>query len=176
MIFTVVRSMPTPHCGDLLRLRVALNPSQVIQRSNLIAANFFLYQVFPLWGISSSWSLSHLTQLIKIKFGVRRGVEMHIRAQLQQHHTHKQRRERTNQNDRVSSKMRSNLSLTNQKHGRRVSELYYALVMLGYLLHAPRGPFYSPKEPKSHWFFIWEAISLPCLRVHRTVRCTPDTE
>jgi hypothetical protein len=27
-----VRPMPTPRCGDLLRSRVALNPSQVIQR------------------------------------------------------------------------------------------------------------------------------------------------
>jgi hypothetical protein len=29
-IFTVVQPMPTPHCGDLLWSRVALNPSQAI--------------------------------------------------------------------------------------------------------------------------------------------------
>jgi hypothetical protein len=40
-IFTVVRPMPTPCCGDLLWLRVALNPSQVIQRSNLSAIDIF---------------------------------------------------------------------------------------------------------------------------------------
>jgi hypothetical protein len=33
---------PTPCCGDLLRSRVALNPSQVIQRSNLSVMVFFL--------------------------------------------------------------------------------------------------------------------------------------
>jgi hypothetical protein len=38
----VVRPMPTPRCGDLLRLRVALNPSQVIQRQNLSSTVFFL--------------------------------------------------------------------------------------------------------------------------------------
>jgi hypothetical protein len=30
--YPVVRPMPTPRCGDLLRSRVTLNPSQVIQR------------------------------------------------------------------------------------------------------------------------------------------------
>jgi hypothetical protein len=29
--YPVVRPMPTPRCGDLLRARIALNPSQVIQ-------------------------------------------------------------------------------------------------------------------------------------------------
>jgi hypothetical protein len=33
--YPVVRPMPTPRCGDLLRSRVAFIPSQVIQRSNL---------------------------------------------------------------------------------------------------------------------------------------------
>jgi hypothetical protein len=41
-IFTVARSMPTPRCGDLLWSRVALNPSQVIQRSNLSVTYIFL--------------------------------------------------------------------------------------------------------------------------------------
>jgi hypothetical protein len=40
--YPVVRSMPTPRCGDLLRPRVALNPSQVIKRSNLSTTLFFL--------------------------------------------------------------------------------------------------------------------------------------
>ena len=40
--YHVVRPMPTPCGGDLLRSRVALNPSQVIQRSNLSTMVFFL--------------------------------------------------------------------------------------------------------------------------------------
>jgi hypothetical protein len=39
--------MPTPRCGDLLRSRIALNPSQVIQRSNLSTTVFFLSSLFP---------------------------------------------------------------------------------------------------------------------------------
>jgi hypothetical protein len=40
--YPVVRPMPTSCCGDLLRSRVALNPSQVIQRSNLSTTVVFL--------------------------------------------------------------------------------------------------------------------------------------
>jgi hypothetical protein len=44
--------------------------------------------------------------------------------------------------------------------------------MLGVLLHAPRGPFYSPKAARSRWILIWKAIPAFCRVVHRTVRCT----
>jgi hypothetical protein len=47
--------------------------------------------------------------------------------------------------------------------------------MLGILLHAPRGPFYSPKAARSRLEQIWKAILAFCRRAHRTVRCTPDT-
>jgi hypothetical protein len=44
--------------------------------------------------------------------------------------------------------------------------------MLGVLLHAPRGPFYSPKAARSRWRSTWKAILAFCRVVHRTVRCT----
>jgi hypothetical protein len=44
--------------------------------------------------------------------------------------------------------------------------------MLGWLLHAPRGPFYSPKAARSHWIPTWKANLAFCRVVHRTVRCT----
>jgi hypothetical protein len=40
----------------------------------------------------------------------------------------------------------------------------------------PRGPFYSPKEPRSRWSSIWKALVALCPRVHRTVRSTPESE
>jgi hypothetical protein len=44
--------------------------------------------------------------------------------------------------------------------------------MLGCLLHAPRGPFYSPKAARSYWRPTRKA-NLAFYRVaHRTVRCT----
>jgi hypothetical protein len=42
MIFTMVQPMPTLCCGDLIWLRVALYPSQVIQRLNMSAIYVFL--------------------------------------------------------------------------------------------------------------------------------------
>jgi hypothetical protein len=44
--------------------------------------------------------------------------------------------------------------------------------MLGCLLHAPRGPFYSPKEARSRWRPTRKAILAFCRVAHRTVRCT----
>jgi hypothetical protein len=44
--------------------------------------------------------------------------------------------------------------------------------MLRCLLHAPRGPFYSPKTARSRWRPTWKAILAFCRVVHRTVRCT----
>jgi hypothetical protein len=48
--------------------------------------------------------------------------------------------------------------------------------MLGVVLHAPRGPFYSPKGPRSRWSSIWQGMVAFYPRVHQTVRCTPDRE
>ena len=47
--------------------------------------------------------------------------------------------------------------------------------MLGVLLDAPSGLFYSPKAARSRWEQIWKAIFAFCLVAHRTARCTPDT-
>jgi hypothetical protein len=44
--------------------------------------------------------------------------------------------------------------------------------MLGLLLHAPRGLFYSPKAARSRWRPTRKAILAFCRVAHRTVRCT----
>jgi hypothetical protein len=44
--------------------------------------------------------------------------------------------------------------------------------MLGVLLHAPRGPFYSPKAARSCWKQSRKANLAFCRVAHRTVRCT----
>jgi hypothetical protein len=44
--------------------------------------------------------------------------------------------------------------------------------MLECFLHAPRGPFYSPKAARSRWRHSWKAKVAFCLVAHRTVRCT----
>jgi hypothetical protein len=44
--------------------------------------------------------------------------------------------------------------------------------MLGIVLHAPRGLFYSPKAARNRWRSTWKANLAFCRVVHRTVRCT----
>jgi hypothetical protein len=44
--------------------------------------------------------------------------------------------------------------------------------MLGVLLHAPRGPFYSPKAARSRWEHSRKAILAFYRLAHWTVRCT----
>jgi hypothetical protein len=44
--------------------------------------------------------------------------------------------------------------------------------LLGVLLHAPRGPFYSPKAARSRWEHSRKAILAFCRLAHRTVWCT----
>jgi hypothetical protein len=44
--------------------------------------------------------------------------------------------------------------------------------MLGSLLHAPRGPFYSLKAARSRWRPTRKAILAFCRVAHLTVRCT----
>jgi hypothetical protein len=44
--------------------------------------------------------------------------------------------------------------------------------MLGVVLHAPRGPFYSPKAARSRWEHSRKANLAFCRLAHRIVRCT----
>jgi hypothetical protein len=48
--------------------------------------------------------------------------------------------------------------------------------MLGIVLHAPRGPFYSPKVARSRWRSNRKTILAFGRVVHRTVRCTTGHE
>jgi hypothetical protein len=60
----------------------------------------------------------------------------------------------------------------NRMRGNEVLVLRNAQRMLGVLLHAPRGPFYSPKAARSRWEHSRKAILAFCRLAHRTVRCT----
>ena len=94
MIFTMVRSIPTPCCGDLLWSRVALNLSQVIQSLNLSVMYVFL-KSNPFVRNLYKFRVSHdLTQMITTKLRVREGEEDTHKSTMQQHTQKKQRQER----------------------------------------------------------------------------------
>jgi hypothetical protein len=64
------------------------------------------------------------------------------------------------------------------KRERELIQMMYALVgcTFLFLFEVPRGPFYSPKGPRSRWNSIWKAILAFCRVAHRTVRCTTGHE
>jgi hypothetical protein len=97
-MFLVVQLKPTPRCGDLLWSRVTLNPSQVIQRSNLSAILFFLISQ-PICEESPQDEVSHALHkiiTIKIKIRVREGDDHTHKSTIQQHTQESQRNKRKN--------------------------------------------------------------------------------
>jgi hypothetical protein len=106
-LLDVVQPMTTPCCGDLLWSRVALNPSQVIQRSNLSTIVVFLMSI-SLCEESPKNRVSHtLHKCLPSKWSKEGSRNTH-KSTTQQQHAHKRKeRESMKQNDRVTSKKRA---------------------------------------------------------------------
>jgi hypothetical protein len=80
--YHVVRPMPTPRYGDLLRSRIALNPSQVIQRSSSSTMVFFLLSSVPFVRNLHKLEPLTLTRLITRTTILREGIETHTRTRV----------------------------------------------------------------------------------------------
>jgi hypothetical protein len=65
-----------------------------------------------------------------------------------------------------------NLNLLKDKREFDVSVLLDVQWLLGVVLHAPRGPFYSSKAARSRLSSIWKAMVAFCPWAHQTVQCT----
>jgi hypothetical protein len=155
--------------------RVAINPSQAVQRPTWIPRCFACFSQSRLQGISTIWSLSpytwnsqrsteqerdyQRTQDTRIKVSTRTQVATGAR----------------NTTQWVHNSTRALYDIT-MKQMREVEVLVLRNVvgMLGVILHAPRGPFYSPKAARSRWEQSRKADLAFCRLAHRTVRCTPD--
>jgi hypothetical protein len=164
--------MSTLCYGDILWSRVALNPSQVIQRSNLSVTYVFLITQSRLWGISTCWSLSRLTQMILIKNGVREGVEYTCKSTIASTTcTQVKEREHNNKNDRVVAQKRAQISQTLQTVWSQSLGVVVCSRNVCWPTEAPKGHFCSLKDQWSRCLLHKEAEKLPCLRAHRTVWC-----
>jgi hypothetical protein len=110
--------------------------------------------------------------MITIKSEVRRGVETHTRAQ-HSNKTHTSKEESA-QIKTIESQLK-NVLKSNQKRGHRVFEMWCAQSMLSCYSKAPRGSFYSPKRPRSHWRIIWKLPTFPVYGWTGLSGGTPDT-
>jgi hypothetical protein len=84
-------------------------------------------------------------------------------------HAHKPKLELTTQCGEFSTQLEHKSLITkNRMRENGVLVLRDDQRMLGLLLHAPRGPFYSPKAARSHWKQSGKAILAFCRVAHRT--------
>jgi hypothetical protein len=124
----------------------------------------------PLWGISTSWSLSRLTQVISNVNKSKGGIETHTRARVAATTRTHDKNKHMKQHCGVTTQRSARISITlNQRRVCEVLALQNVQWVFGVLLHAPRGPFYSPKGARSRWSSIWKALVAFCQRVHMTV-------
>jgi hypothetical protein len=134
--------MPTPRCGDLLRSRIALNPSQVIQWSTLSTTVFFFSSLFPFARNLHKLEPLSLTMLITQKHKSKGGKATHTILEMPQTHAHKprhehktQRREFTTQTVLKSLTRWSKCMVAKSRHLRMFSEcLVFCSMRLGSLL------------------------------------------
>jgi hypothetical protein len=111
-----------------------------------------LSQVFPLWGISTIWSLTPLHDWSQVNHKSKGGNRTTHETNLQQlTHTKWERRAQREHNGVTVQHKYPNLNLLKQMREFDVSALLDVQWLLGILLHVPRGPFYSPKGASSHW-------------------------
>jgi hypothetical protein len=104
---------------------------------------------------------------------VRLGWATHTRHKIRAQHAHKSQLELTTQPKRVLYSNGALVAITkNQMRGIGVLVLTNAQRILGVLLHALRGPFYSPKAARSRWEHSRKAILAFCRLAHQTVWCT----
>jgi hypothetical protein len=153
--------------------RVALNPSQVIQWSTWIPRCFFLllfpvYEESPQLGASRPynwWS----QRSMKVRMGRATHTRLKARAQSRTQATTWAH----NTTQRVLYSNGAQITITkNRMRENEVLVLRNDQWMLGWLLHVPRGPFYSPNVARSRWRHSWKAILAFCRVAHHTVWCT----
>jgi hypothetical protein len=148
----VVRSnvicLPTPRCGipmdECCTQPLSSDPKIKLEYNS----SSLCFTISRLRGISTSWSLSRLTQVITIKMRAREGLEYSHKSTTQQQHTQMQRRKRNNKITEYRLKKCAQISL--EHFGGMVVEsrscsvlkvcLMFCSMRLGVPFIAPRGP------------------------------------
>ena len=123
-------------------------------------------------GISTTWSLSPLQKMFTENHRAREGLATHSRHEIIATPRTQVTMRAHNTTQRVHYSTRALIAITkNQRREIDVLVLGNVVGMLGLLLHAPRGPFYSPKAARSRWRPTRKAILAFCRVAHRTFWC-----
>jgi hypothetical protein len=145
--FGQVQNLPTPRCG----VPTDESCTQLLSSDPMINLNttvFFFSLIFSrLRGISTTWSLSPLQLNFTKKHGVREGSNTHKSTAKCTHTRPRNELKRLSQSSHTNEL--ESLRMTNECAKTECGLIKNALRLLCVTLHAPRGPFYSPKAARS---------------------------
>jgi hypothetical protein len=149
----VVRPRPTLAYSTLWRPNGRVLQSTPLKRSKDPLEYHGVLLAFSqsrLRGISTTWSLSPLHLKFSKKHGAKEGLATHSRQEITATPRTQVATRAHNTTQRVHYSTRALIAIAkNQRRGIAILVLRNVVGMLGYLLHAPRGPFYSPKAARS---------------------------
>ena len=153
VVYPVVRPRPTLAYSMLWRPNGRGLQSTPLKRSKDPLEYHSVLLTFSqsrLRGISTTWSLSPLHLRFTRKHGVREELATHTRLKIRATARTQVATRARNATQRVHNSTRALYAIT-MKRMREIDVLVLRRVvgMLGVLLHAPRGPFYSPKAARS---------------------------
>ena len=153
------------------RTRVAINPFQAVQRPTWIPRCFAFTLLYPVCEESPQLGASRpYTLKFTKKHGVREGWATHTRHKIRATIRTQVTTRALNTTQRVLYSNGAQVTISkNRMRENEVLVLRNDQWMLGLLLHAPRGPFYSPKAARSRWEHSRKAILAFCRLVHQTV-------
>jgi hypothetical protein len=151
--------------------------TQPLSSDPMISLNttvFFSFEYAShLRGISTSWSLSPLQYRSQRKHKSKDGRATHTRLKsAAQPRTQVKKWAQKHSARSLQLEQCSNLKNDDPIAWMQSLDVLGCFCKLCVLLHAPRGPFYSPKEARSRWRTTWKDILAFCRVVHRTVWCT----
>jgi hypothetical protein len=144
------KNLPTPRCG----VPTDESCTQLLSSDPMINLNTTVLcfsSQYPVCEESPQlWSLSPLHLRFTNKYGVRRELATHTRLKIRATTRTQVATRARNSTQRVHNSTRALYAIT-MKQMREIDVLVLRSVvgMLGVLLHAPRGPFYSPKAAGS---------------------------
>jgi hypothetical protein len=176
VVYPVVRPSPTLAYSTLWRPNGRGLQSTPLKRSKdplEYHGVLLCFTISRLRGISTTWSLSPLQRCSQRITEVRLGWAMHTKHKIRATTRTQVAIRALNTTRRVHYSNGALVAITkNWMRGIEVLVLRNAYRMLGVFLHAPRGPFYSPKAARNRWEHSRKAILAFCRLAHRTVRCT----
>ena len=153
VVYPVVRPRPTLAYSTLWRPNGRGLQSTPLKRSKdqlEYHGVLLCLSISRLRGISTTWSLSPLHLRFTKKYGVREELATHTRLKIRATARTQVATRARNTTQRVHNFTRALYAIT-MKQMREINVLVLRSVvgMLGLLLHAPRGPFYTPKAARS---------------------------